>query len=179
MRFRRMDWKVKVLGSIFISAFVLLGGYLLLTGIRDTTYSLNSRSWPTSTGEVIISRLLEKQGTGDAAVTTYYADIAFSYVVKGKQYTTGTVTQSDLIRSDRAAQENIIDRYPTGAMVKVYYDPTKSWTAYLEPGFTPDLLIPLIVGGVVFTLGVVMTYFWIRMIRLGDRAGELKIEDAF
>ncbi len=177
MRLKRMSLGVKILGFIFISGFVLIGGYTLITGISGTARSLESNNWPTVSGKVILSRVVESKGAGESALTSYYADIAFTYAVNGKEITSGMVSMSDLISTDKSYHEKLVAKYPQDARVTVFYNPNNPRDGVLEPGFTGDLFIPLIVGGVVFLLGVGMLVGWILFVRKGDRGGELTLKD--
>jgi len=78
-----------------------------------------------------------------------------------RQYSADMVSFGQYGSSSRSHAEEIVNRYPTGRTVAVYYDPSDPGTAVLEPGVTWSsymilgiglsfVLISLAVGGIGF-----------------------------
>jgi Protein of unknown function (DUF3592) len=110
------------------------------------------RSWPQTTGEVINTELLE---SGRGLDVTYEAVIHFSYTVGDTTYTGRDSTACEF----RSQARQIIERYPRGATVPVYYDPAQPAQGVVEQTLaTAELVsgISLLVGGIFGYIGLVL-----------------------
>ena len=146
-----------VLGLIFVGLAVLLlaGGFGNLFiqkiafsmvfagfGVGFIVYGYNvlqnakqSEKWPVVNGTVILSKIEKREnttGTGVKRRTTvsYLPKIEFKYSIKGREYKSNNV----VFGQSTEGAGNIVQRYPKGEKVKVYYNPSDHATAVLEPG---------------------------------------------
>jgi len=174
-----------VLGSIFagLSILLLAGGFggakiqkaasclvFIGAGLGFSIYGYSvlqnakaSAEWPTEKGIITVSEVIKHEsttgtGTNKRRTVTYNAKIHFKYSVKGKRYTSNNVTFG---QSTKGAGE-IVNRYPIGKKVKVFYNPQDLKVAVLEPGVSMSSY--LFLGfGIFFTLmGLI---FLIRFVR--------------
>jgi hypothetical protein len=97
-----------------------------------------SAQWPSAPG-VMTSSFIQRGICKN--VPCYQGRIAYRYRVENTEY---TGTAFDLGRSHWAAQESwqkVLDRYPIGKAVSVYYEPGNPTRAVLEPGLVGETLI--------------------------------------
>jgi hypothetical protein len=86
--------------------------------------------------------------------------VQYSYEVKGERYEGNRITPG--LQWGGTGAEKVIDRYPVGARVTVYYDPKNPSEALLErnpPGYVLWLWVALIVLDV-FLCGIGGVMYW-------------------
>jgi hypothetical protein len=60
--------------------------------------------------------------------------VNYGYTVNGRSYTGRRISASDEYQKNRGSAEDILDRYPVGATVTVFYDPENPATSLLVTG---------------------------------------------
>ena len=98
----------------------------------------NSLHWPQAQGVITSSRLVPghfKQIKG------YRPEIQYRYQVGGTEYLGSRRSFSRPNLATRAASESVIDAYPAGRTVTVFYDPKDPAFALLEPGLAGDMTL--------------------------------------
>ncbi len=147
-------------GSIlFLLIFFVIGAGMMVWGgivIRNASVST---AWPVTQGEITSSSV---DISTDDDGTTYYADIKFKYVVNDRWITADVVNFGEYGSSNPNYAGDIVDKYPVGKVVNVYYNPEKVETAVLEPGLTWSSYFILIMG-IIFI--IVPTIIFSSMIR--------------
>lgn len=122
------------IGSVLLAAiFFVVGGAVSWWGWDILQNARISENWPGTTGEITYS---DVRTSRDEDGTTYHADVEFAYVVDDRRYESDTVSFGQYGSSNRRHAAEIVDRYPVGTQVSVYYDPAVPDTAVLEPGVT-------------------------------------------
>jgi hypothetical protein len=119
----------KVLSVLFFLGAIAVGA-AIWNSYRN---SLESPTWPSANGEVLESRIVGVGGgRGESGVR---ADIRYLYQVDGVQYRGSRVTYQRR-RGDLAEEyaQAVMERYPVGGPVRVYYRPNHPNTSVLEPG---------------------------------------------
>jgi len=89
-----------------------------------------SQSWPATTGKVLTSRV-EIDG-GEYTSTRAY--VLYEYEVRGRVYQSSQIQPGDRFRMsyhDRN-QYDIVEQYPVGATVTVFFDPSNPGESVLE-----------------------------------------------
>jgi Protein of unknown function (DUF3592) len=86
--------------------------------------------WPTSKG-VILHSELSSQFHGS---TTYEARIDYEYSVGDKKYISSQVRTRGTSTKHRSDVAPLVDKFPVGREVLVYYNPADPTEAYLETG---------------------------------------------
>jgi len=134
MRDRDMDRNKILLGESILLAVAIgltIGGSIKLKNAKA------SASWPQVKGTVLTSEVETSTITNRSDHTSflwYAADVAYEYSVDGTTYACHTVSfgQGGSRNPEHARQ--IVNRYPEGKQVQVYYDPARPEVAVLEPG---------------------------------------------
>lgn len=115
---------------LFLWLFIVVGVASLCAGIWNLARSLRSASWPSTSG--VIDRAEMGSNSDDDGVT-YSADVTYHYEVGGTSYT-GTRLSFGTMSASSDYARRILDRYPVGATVRVYYSPDDPASAVLETG---------------------------------------------
>jgi hypothetical protein len=147
-------------GAIFILCVVAMFPTLILIALGVKLRELReARRWPETTGKVIASRVqsLRKTpsdpgyGRRDTNVTNQPL-VQYEYTVGARTYRCSRISVAAEV--DGAELRAILERYPVGKAVTVYYDPARPERALLErtlPAGKPALglgcLMVLFVGG--------------------------------
>jgi hypothetical protein len=128
-----------VLGAIFVLSCLALPQYIR---------AKNSAQWPTTKGVITISRLQVgylKQMKG------YYGNIQYKYHVGNIDYEGSQRSFNRVHLAVEDAWQRVIDAYPVGKAVDVYYDPKNPGFAVLEPGLLGEM--DLLYRMVIFFIG--------------------------
>lgn len=128
---------------LFLALFLIVGVLITIWGWRTLQNARVSESWPTVSGEVTRSAIREEY---DEDGTVYYADVVYEYVAADKRYSNDRVSFGEYGSSNRRHAIEIVERYPSGRIVTVAYDPDDPGTAVLEPGVTWSSYLILGIG---------------------------------
>jgi hypothetical protein len=135
---------------IFLSLFILAGAVAVGAGCWNLFRGLRCKNWPTAEG--VVDRAEMKSHSGNKGGVTYSADITYHYNVAGG-YHTGTRLAFGAMSSSSSYAQGILDRYPVGAKVPVYYSPDDPELAVLETGIHGGVWIEFGVGTVFILAG--------------------------
>ena len=128
---------------LFLSIFFVIGaGMMIWGGIVIRNASVSS-GWPTTQGKITSSTI---GVSTDEDGSTYHADINYQYVINDHWITADIVNFGEYGSDDPDHAGDIVDKYPVGKVVSVYYDPERPKTAVLEPGLTWSSYFILIMG---------------------------------
>ncbi|MEE4178634.1 MAG: DUF3592 domain-containing protein [Bacteroides sp.] len=117
------------MGIIFTLAGVLMFYFF---GLPPLKYAFESKSWPSTEGTITKSEVETWMKDGK---TQYGALIAYTYQVEGKAHISHQVgVNSTSSNSNMSAVKSLVQEYPVGTMVDVYYDPEVPDSAALIPG---------------------------------------------
>ncbi len=122
---------ISLVGILFLVVLVWVAKRVQQKSQQANAVLQSSQSWPSTTGTVIKSRVEVRGGSNTTHVDP---KIVYEYQVSGQQY------QADQIRVDarhRVFQVSpdayaVVDRYPVGTSVTVYYNPDNPAEAGLE-----------------------------------------------
>lgn len=103
----------------------LAGGGLIFMSIVNGRKSKASLQWPSVPGTVLSSEMVTDR-TGD--IVTFTPVVRYAYMVNGQPL------QSTRVRFSAARGKKIVDKYPRGCPVQVFYDPQAPANAVLERG---------------------------------------------
>lgn len=151
-----MQTVLKVIGVLF-----LIGLATMSTVTAHTAYlSKCSESWPKAEGVIKESeiQIVEKAGS-----TQFKAHVLYEFTVDGKKYTSTKINYDLMSSSERPAVEELVNRYPKGQQVSVYYQPDAPSESVLEPGLV-QWLIPVSIVLCLISLGVPLFILvqWLR-----------------
>jgi hypothetical protein len=128
------QFAVRIPGVIFTFGCV----YFLVLLCRSLRMGLASKNWPNVRGIVKESSVEEKSESEGGVI--YRPKIIYSYRVDDCDYESDR--SFSWIRSGwRKRVANIVERYPQGSDVEVYFNPDNPSQAVLERGITPSSYI--------------------------------------
>jgi hypothetical protein len=125
-------------GTVFILGVVAMFPALILIALRGKLRALReARRWPETTGKVIASRVqsLRKPPTGPTSSpphmkVTNQPFVQYEYKVGRRTYRCSRISVAEQV--DGAELREVLERYPVGKAVTVYYDPARPERALLE-----------------------------------------------
>ena len=156
-----MGWGLAFFGTLFL----VIGLAMTAAGGHNIYLGYVSRGWPATQGEIVYSMgeksesVTEDEEGERRRSMTYSTRLVYRYAVDGfERY--GNVRQfGELSGAGREWAEQIVEKYPKGAKVRVVYDPSDPDTSVLEPGVYPDAYwIP--------GIGLAVLSFWLAVILL-------------
>lgn len=109
---------------------------LVAVGYVASVFDLRRRAaavpcWPRAQGTIVTSRVRVYR---DRSLTWYQLEISYRYVVAGRPRRATCIRLGYDSRELVAANaQAILERYPAGTAVTVYYNPRRPWEAALEP----------------------------------------------
>lgn len=126
----------------FPGLMVMLGGVLILYGHHLIKQSLDSSSWFTTPGVVVVSQLETSSWRSNTpsihsresqeTEARYSARICYEYYVYGQLYTGSNIRLVMPLHRTRSGVQPLLKRYPVGQQVTVHFDPDKPQTSVLE-----------------------------------------------
>lgn len=144
--------------SLFIFSLICIiagGAVLFFWGIPTIQNAFASKSWPSVQGVITTSQFITDT---DSDGTTYKADIGYEYVVDGQTQNGSKVGFGDYGSSNASHARSIVNKYPPGEKVSVYYNPNQLETAVLEPGVGLGSFLTGGIGLLFFVLGLIMMF---------------------
>lgn len=139
--------------------FALLGAGVMITAWRTRQRLQASAGWPTTEGEVVETQIRREEsatGEDDDTMVRFYPEIRYTYRVLGQTYTGTRLSFGGpagyLNRAEAAA---VLNRYPVGGRVMVYYNPANPQEAVLERR-AEGVGCNFVVGAAFFLLGLVL-----------------------
>ncbi|WP_162459021.1 DUF3592 domain-containing protein [Desulfosarcina ovata] len=145
-------------GMIFLILGMFVAGVVMMAwGGFEIKGSRESGSWPTAQGTISASSV-GKRTTRDSnhrTKTTYYPKVGYHYQVEGRKYSSTRIAfgVGESGGSMKWAQK-IVNKYPVGKTVTVYYNPQDPPYGVLESGTTWRSIVLLLAGAVFFIVGV-------------------------
>jgi len=169
--------KTVILWSVIL---LLIGGGAAATyfGAREVLRAKASMDWPTTQGKIMESSLereLRPRKPGESGPLNrrvYRAKILYEYQVDEVTLTGTRITYlkkkrikvkgDDTSKIDRtlaeAQAQSIVDRYPKGKSVSVYYKPDNPEVCLLEPGLGLQAFVAPVIGVFMFIIGGIIAW---------------------
>ena len=132
---------------------IVIGAIVLLAGAWTLFRGLSCEHWPSTEGIVETSQVHDSNSGRHGR--TYSAHIIYSYHVGGTGYIGDRLCFGSMSSSSSYAG-GIVNRYPVGKKVSVYYSPNDPQLAALEPGPHGGVAICFGVGTVFILFGMMM-----------------------
>ena len=142
--------KSQLSSGLFIGTFLLSGVLFIARGVMTIRNARISANWPQATGEVIASSIRTETNEDG---TVYHADVVYKFVADDQWWEANSVFFGATGESNRPRAAQVVERYPVGERVTVFYNPADPETAVLEPGLTFSSYVSLIIG--VLILGII------------------------
>jgi hypothetical protein len=119
-------------GGFFLLLFLGVGIWLIVRSIRERNKVDESQGWPTTLGQVIQNSVAESVATSDDGVTSYHPEITYSYKVHGQDYESSRIMIGAVPSGSQKSARDVTARFPPGASVTVYYNPSDPRESILE-----------------------------------------------
>lgn len=138
-------------------AMVAVGLIVAFWGNHVAEESAASVFWPTTSGTVLASRVegttwSESRSDRSAPAsrkgkTSYGPYVQYEYRAQGQRYVREGVRLVTQLYGTAAEAQAIVERYPVGSHVQVFFDPGDPGTAVLESGAELESYVILFAGG--------------------------------
>jgi hypothetical protein len=138
---------------VFLFFLLLLLGWFSYSVIGDVKAIL-TKSWPSTNGTVINSEV--KRGTSSKGSPKYSPEISYYYQIGAMTYRSNRYS-STIARGTSQWARQIVNKYPSGAKLTVYYNPKKQNDSVLDPGLQSDNYWMTLLSG--FFIAVVLLAF--------------------
>jgi hypothetical protein len=134
------------LGPLLIGiSMIVLAGRQFVTAWQAWQKAARRRSWPTATGTIIESSVVHSAPFDDPDYShAYTPKITFQHAVRGVTYTNPEF--ADRPPDLEANVRDLVERYPVGAEVTVYYAPRDPRYAFIEEAIRPQITGMLLIG---------------------------------
>jgi hypothetical protein len=156
--------------AIFFFGWFGFGIYFLFSEYSETVNAKESINWWTTDGIIISSDIKEKKDEGGGK--RYSPKILYSYSVQRIKYSSTKISFGEYAPSLENARK-IVNQYPAGKIVTVYYNPDKHNLSVLVPGGKTISYWRLFAGVLVILIGI----FALLQILIFDRRKEREIAD--
>jgi hypothetical protein len=140
---------VEFLLSLFFSFFILIGLALIGWTIFSYRKAQEALSWPTASGKILSSALRHEKG---GEISGYEPEILYKYQAYGVHHIADVIQFGGIPLSPKKEAQRIVEQYPIGREITVYFNPNKPAQAVLEPGKIDWVTAVIGVGCVVIGL---------------------------
>jgi hypothetical protein len=129
-----------------------LGGFLISGGILALYLAISNRTWPTTQGRIRAS-VLGHYPECEGAPKRYGAHVEYDYRVGDRAFSSTRIAL-DHFDFGLAHTQYVLNKYPVGKPVTVYYDPKHPKVSVLEHNSLSTSYILLSIGLALFGLGL-------------------------
>ena len=142
--------------GILTLALLAAGIGLLAWGGYEIKRAYESRSWPHIQGTITSSDITKetRRDSNSRHRTTYYPRVKYKYYVDVKYYSCNRIEFGGVSGGKRSKAKKVVDRYPSGKKVTVYYNPQDPAVAVLKAGFSWGALFAFLGGLIFFGAGI-------------------------
>ena len=151
---------MNAVGALMSLVFIAIGLGMLYYAHTMSTKAQQSLMWPSTEGVIshsaVLTQMRQASGTSSSP-PTYKADVAYRYKVQGRDYSSERISLMD-ISSTAGHAQGIVDRYPDGASVTVYYNPGDPSDALLERGTTGGIGVLYMAGAAFAGAGLLFLF---------------------
>ncbi len=143
--------------------FLIIGLVFIVAGIRSyARLNTAKRNWHPTQGRIMFSEVIARRsssGRGGTS-TSYYPRVVYEYVVNGNRYQGTQVSVGHEVGygSYQMVNQRVMQNYPPGRDLSVYYNPANPSEAALEFG-APRGGLFIFIGVVVLVLSIVPLLF--------------------
>lgn len=102
-----------------------------------------SNRWPSVTGKVIKSKVVERDriASGGHKTTLYDIDFEYCFVVEGKEYKSKRIRLFHVYGNSKKFSKFITTKYPIGADVTVFFKSSKPNKSVIQPGVSSGVFM--------------------------------------
>jgi hypothetical protein len=155
-----------IFSRIFPLPFIIAGTLLFCFGVKGLLIAHASIGWPHTNATVISSAV--KSRSPVRGQTQHQAEVHYEFILQEKRYH-GYHSDSS---TNAGYAMSLVERYPNGSRITVYYKPDNPAESLLEPGLAlKTWIMPL--GGLMFFIpGILMAIFLPRLMKKAGQATE-------
>ena len=130
--------------GLFATIFCLVGAVMLAGGLVRLWHAYASQNWPVTSGAIVYQQqdgstsVTRSDDGATERATSYGTNLVFQYEVGGAIHFANTRRFGQLAGAGKDWADEIAERYPKGAQVKVAYCPSDPDLAVLEPGINRE-----------------------------------------
>ncbi len=139
-------------------ALEIAGVSLVAIAINAIVPAWRSKRWLPTRGKIMTSRAVASAGPvqwGRGTTLLWDPGIVYQYTVEGTTYRGTRLNFNGHVPTVIRVQR-IVDRYPIGQPVTVWYNPVDPSSAVLEPGPANPLALELCLGLVFIAIGILL-----------------------
>lgn len=146
---RKRKTNSTLLGIIFTLTGALV---FYMWGWPQFKYAYESKKWPQTSGIITQSKVNSWIKEGDSK---YEARINYNYEIDGKKYNSGKIrTSGSYSGSNITRAKELVNEFPIGKNVDVFYDPEVPDSAILKPGVSGIDIIMVLFPLLFFIIGI-------------------------
>lgn len=153
------------LALVFI--FLVVGAGLCWWGWTILQNARASAAWPSVEGRITSADL--DHSTDAEGGDSYSPEVVYAYVVDDLSYENEEIKFGENSYGSEREAQAILNRYPVGQVVVVFYDPAQPEKAVLEPGVSGGSYIVLGIGAVFVFVALLLPLFMGVRFFLGRR----------
>lgn len=140
--------------ALFVLLLLVVSGWTSFYGINKITTAWSIKNWPTAEGEIIFSEVETKlmSDSSEDVKELFRIKIDFKYTVDNKVYHCDEVKHgsSSFYDSNKNGKMRIVETYPAGKIVTVFYNPESPSNSVLETGIPFNNFLIFIIGLALF-----------------------------
>jgi len=139
--------------------FFIIGLVMIYIYFRNLVKVRASQAWPNIQGTVLQSWVRQSSSIDDDGSVSYryHPEIHYQYQIMGTEYQGNKIAFGPKVSGNRSRAEKMIEKYPTGANVTVYYRPDKPANAVLERSISK---VSLVLGLILLLAGILIYVLW-------------------
>ncbi|MBS2101220.1 DUF3592 domain-containing protein [Carboxylicivirga linearis] len=140
---------------------LIVGLIILIFNLRSLIKANSSKNWLSAEGEILNSELDITKSFGESD-KVYNPKVEYKYLVNGKEYCSTRIYYGSSSSSTfkKSKSRNIIEKYPKGSRVTVFYDPMNESEAVIERGVKPEVISLILASSVLLACSIyVLTNF--------------------
>jgi hypothetical protein len=145
--------RIPLFAYLILTIVGLVGIFGLCSGLLELFQALQCKNWPQTEGIIQSVKMTHSSNKHDI----YGVKISYQYKVANISYSSERVSFGELETTEESHAQAILDRYPVGKQVMVFYSIANPTSAVLETGIHGQTWVTLIVstsflGAVLFIL---------------------------
>lgn len=130
----------------FAFIFLFLGLWSLTIGFSMGLEGWKAKSWPLAKGRVIISKVEEWRTPGKIRIARLCLNMDYLYIVGEKVYEGHRLDSGWRCFGSESHLKEVLERYPSGKEVQVFYNPEYPEKSMLEPGLNWSIFFMIGLG---------------------------------
>jgi hypothetical protein len=135
-----------------------LGAFLIVAGQHMWRAGRETRSYTRTRGRVVRAEVEEVPRVSEEGGTQFRPVVRYSFEARGRTYESGRIAigaPAGPDTSDAQEARRLVERYPAGAEVDVWFDPRDPRRSVLVPGIpASDVVVAVVLGLALVGIGM-------------------------